>query len=160
MHNKMTRAQYDDHLNDYKQSNYLPVHLDAHTVNGTVYYSGIGSTSTRLGRFAPTATGASFNATTTTTGPTASTLTTSTRRRRPTAIRYGGIWFFDSVPQVNDNSSLSLKIRKEVDWRSGARRRSSAQLDDGSKGDAPRRSGVRHRQHQQDRDSLRLAARD
>lgn len=115
MHNKMTRAQYDDHLNDYKQSNYLPVHLDAHTVNGEVYYSGIWKHVNsawairtnrdwrKFQRYYNNYWAAGFN------------IDNFYAAETPDGIRYGGIWFFDGVPQVNDNSSLSLKIRKEID---------------------------------------------
>ncbi len=115
MHNKMTRAQYDDHLNDYKQNDYLPVHLDAHTVDGDVYYSGIwkkvnSAWAIRTNRdwrvfqrYYNNYWAAGYN------------IDNFYAAETPSGIRYGGIWFFDGVPQVNDNSSLSLKIRKEVD---------------------------------------------
>lgn len=115
MHNKMTRQQYDDHLNDYKQNNYLPVHLDAHTVNGDVYYSGIWKHVNsawairtnrdwrKFQRYYNNYWAAGFN------------IDNFYAAETPDGIRYGGIWFFDAVPVVNDNSSLRLKIRKEID---------------------------------------------
>jgi hypothetical protein len=41
MHNKMTRAQYQSRLDTYQPQGYALVHLDAHTVDGDVYYAGI-----------------------------------------------------------------------------------------------------------------------
>ena len=40
MHNKMTRQEYQNFLDQYK-SQFRLVHLDSHTENGQVYYSGI-----------------------------------------------------------------------------------------------------------------------
>ena len=115
MHNKMTRAQYDDHLNDYKQSNYLPVHLDAHTVNGTVYYSGIWKHVNMAWAIRTNRNWRVFQRYYNNYWADGFNIDNFYAAETPDGIRYGGIWFFDSVPQVNDNSSLSLKIRKEVD---------------------------------------------
>ncbi len=115
MHSKMRSQQYNDYLNGYKQDGYVPVHLDAHTVNGDVYYSGIWKKVNsawairtnrdwrKFQRYYNNYWAAGYN------------IDNFFATETPGGIRYGGIWFFDGVPQVNDNSPLSLKIRTEVD---------------------------------------------
>jgi beta-lactamase class A len=115
MHNKMTSQQYDDHLNSYKQDGYAPVHLDAHTVNGVVYYSGIWKRVNvawavrtnrdwrKFQRYYNNYWAAGYN------------IDNFLAAETPAGVRYGGAWFFDGAPPVNDSSPLSLKIRKEVD---------------------------------------------
>jgi beta-lactamase class A len=115
MHNKMTSQQYDSYLNSYKLDGYVPVHLDAHTVNGVVYYSGIwkrfnGAWFVRTNRdwrefqrYYNNYWASGYN------------IDNFLAAETPGGVRYGGIWFFDGVPAVNDSSPLSLKIRKEVD---------------------------------------------
>jgi beta-lactamase class A len=115
MHNKMTRQQYDDHLNDYKQNDYLPVHLDAHTVNGEVYYSGIWKRVNSAWRIRTNRDWREFQRYYNNYWADGFNIDNFYAAETPDGIRYGGIWFFDAVPQVNDNSSLHLKIRKEID---------------------------------------------
>jgi beta-lactamase class A len=115
MHNKMTSQQYDDHLNSYKLDGYIPVHLDAHTVNGVLYYSGVWKKVNvawavrtnrdwrKFQRYYNNYWAAGYN------------IDNFLAAETPSGVRYGGIWFFDGAPPVNDNSPLSLKIRKEVD---------------------------------------------
>ncbi len=115
MHNKMTRQQYDDHLNNYKQNDYLPVHLDAHTVNGDVYYSGIWKRVNSAWRIRTNRDWREFQRYYNNYWAAGFNIDNFYAAETPSGIRYGGIWFFDAVPQVNDNSSLHLKIRKEID---------------------------------------------
>jgi beta-lactamase class A len=115
MHNKMTRAQYDAHLNEYEQDGYLPFHLDAHTVSGTVYYSGIWKQQNGGYRIRTNRDWRVFQRFYNNYWATGYNIDNFYAAETPQGIRYGGIWFFDSVPQVNDNSPLSLQIRKEVD---------------------------------------------
>lgn len=115
MHNKMTRQQYDDHLNDYKQNDYLPVHLDAHTVNGEVYYSGIWKRVNSAWRVRTNRDWREFQRYYNNYWAAGFNIDNFYAAETPDGIRYGGIWFFDAVPVVNDNSSLHLKIRKEID---------------------------------------------
>jgi beta-lactamase class A len=115
MHNKMTSQQYDSYLDSYKLDGYAPVHLDAHTVNGAVYYSGIWKHANvawavrtnrdwrKFQRYYNNYWAAGYN------------IDNFLAAETPSGVRYGGIWFFDGAPAVNDNSPLSLKIRKEVD---------------------------------------------
>jgi len=115
MHNKMTSQQYNDYLNSYKLDGYVPVHLDAHTVNGVVYYSGVWKRVNvawavrtnrdwrKFQRYYNNYWAAGYN------------IDNFLAAETPDGVRYGGIWFFDGAPPVNDNSPLSLKIRKEIE---------------------------------------------
>jgi beta-lactamase class A len=115
MHNKMTSQEYNGHLNNYQQDGYVPVHLDAHTVSGVVYYSGIWKIVNvawairtnrdwrKFQRYYNNYWAAGYN------------IDNFLAAETPAGVRYGGIWFFDGAPPVNDSSPLSLKIRKEVE---------------------------------------------
>jgi beta-lactamase class A len=115
MHNKMTREQYDEHLNEYKDQGYLPVHLDAHTVAGEVFYSGIWKQKNTGWRIRTNRDWRVFQRYYNNNWADGYYIDNFYAAETPNGIRYGGIWFYDGAPVINENSTLKLRLRKEVD---------------------------------------------
>lgn len=110
MHNKMTRQQYQDLLDQYEQ-NFELVHLDAHTQDGEVFYSGIwwarkNSTRVRsdrdwylIQRFAHNYACDGY------------VLSNLYAADVPSNVRYGGIWVYNQPLGIDQNSSLEARVR-------------------------------------------------
>ncbi len=120
MHHKMTREQYQSLFDQYKDQSFRLVHLDSHTDDGKVYFSGIWwkqsgpvwqARSDRdwylFQRFVNNNWCAGFS------------LSNFYATEIPGGVRYGGIWTFNALPNINASSSLSLRVRKEVDCAPG-----------------------------------------
>jgi beta-lactamase class A len=115
MHNKMTRDQYQDHLDDYQAQGYKLTHLDAHTVDGDVYYSGIWKVKNSTPRVRSNRNWRVFQRYYNNYWADGYFIDNFYAAETPDGVRYGGIWYYDGPVEVNDNSPLSLKVRKEVD---------------------------------------------
>jgi beta-lactamase class A len=115
MHNKMTREQYNEHLNEYKGQGLLPVHLDAHTVDGEVFYSGIWKQKNTAYQIRTNRNWRVFQRYYNNYWADGYFIDNFYAAETPDGIRYGGIWFYDGVPNITANSPLSLRVRKEVD---------------------------------------------
>lgn len=117
-HSKMTQAQYQTYFNDYAGDGYKPVHVHSHTQDGTVYFSAIwkpsnASVLVRTNREAKV-----FQRYYNNYWSNGYNIDNFYAALTPGGVRFGGIWYYDGAVNVNDNSSLGLKIRKEVDGAS------------------------------------------
>ena len=118
-HSKMTREQYDEHFDEYQKMDYLPFHLDSHTVGGKVYFSGIwkevkggawirsNRTWNVFQRYYNNYWAGGYN------------IDNFYAAETPNGTRFGGIWFFDGVPAIDASSSLFLRMRKQIDGAPG-----------------------------------------
>jgi beta-lactamase class A len=115
MHNKMTRAQYQAHLEDYAQQGLALVHLDAHTQGGEVYYSGIWRRQNRMPRVRTNRDWRTFQRYYNNSWADGYVLENFYATDTPDGIRYGGVWFYEGPLNITASSSLRLRVRKEVD---------------------------------------------
>jgi beta-lactamase class A len=115
MHNKMTREQYDNHLHEYENLGYALVHLDAHTINGDLFYAGIWSKRDDLPRVRSNRNAAVFQRYYNNYWVDGYFIDNFYAAETPQGTRYGGIWFGDGPLNITPNSSLHLRVRKEVD---------------------------------------------
>jgi beta-lactamase class A len=119
IHSHMTREQYDDKLAEYKANDFIPHHLHAHAVGNTVWYSAIWKHTTAsysvrsnrdwrvFQRYYNNLWAAGYN------------IDNFYAAATPDGVRFGGIWFFDGVPNIDENSSLYSRVRKEIDGAPG-----------------------------------------
>lgn len=114
-HSKMTQAQYQGHLDDYWAQGFKPFHLHSHTQGGTVYFSAIWRHSNTSARVRSNRDVRVFQRYYNNYWADGYNIDNFYASLTPTGVRFGGIWFFDGAVNVNDNSPLSLKVRKEVD---------------------------------------------
>ena len=115
MHNKMTREQYQEHLDTYRGQGLALVHLDAHTADGEVYYAGIWRPSNSFPAVRTNRDWRRFQRYYNNYWVDGYSIDNFYAAETPEGVRYGGIWFFDGAPNIDGNSSLSLRVRKEVD---------------------------------------------
>lgn len=114
-HSKMTRAQYDTRLADYKDQGYALVHIDAHTVNDDVFYSGIWrQPANGFPRVRTNRDGREYQRYYNNYWADGYNIDNFYVAETPGGLRYGGIWYFDGAPNINENSSLHLRVRKEI----------------------------------------------
>lgn len=115
MHNRITSQEYNDYLNSYAAEGYAPLHLDAHTVNGVLYYSGIWKQVSVAWIVRTNREWRKFQRYYNKYWSTGYNIDNFLAVETPDGVRYGGIWLFDGVPPVSPSSPLSLKIRMEID---------------------------------------------
>jgi hypothetical protein len=119
MHNRMTRAQYQQRLDSYSPDFRL-VHLDAFVDGGNVYYAGIWH---RRSGPAPTVRSnrdwylfqRQFNNNRCQGRALENLYATDV----PGTVRYGGIWLPSGVPAANAASSIAARISREVECAPG-----------------------------------------
>jgi len=115
MHNKMTRSQYQEHLDDYQAQGYKLTHLDAHTVDGEVFYSGVWKVKSSTPAVRSNRNWRVFQRYYNNYWAGGYFIDNFYAAETPDGVRFGGIWYYDGPIQVGDNSPLSLKARKLVD---------------------------------------------
>jgi hypothetical protein len=118
-HSKMTREQYDDHYDEYRKTDYLPFHLDSHTVGGKVYFSGIWKKVTGGAWIRSDRAWNIFQRYYNNYWSTGYNIDNFYAAETPEGTRFGGIWFFDGVPAINAGSSLFLRMRQQIDGAPG-----------------------------------------
>lgn len=111
-HSKLTQAEYDAKFAAYREQGYAPFHVDSHTQGGVVYFTGIWK---RLNtaywvrtnrevrifqRYYNNYWASGYN------------IDNFYAALTPNGVRFGGVWFFDGVP---DDSTLYNRVRKAVD---------------------------------------------
>lgn len=114
-HSKMTQAQYQDKLEDYAAQNIKPIHIHSHTQGGTVYFSAIWKHSNTPVRVRTNRDVRVFQRFFNNYWEDGYNIDNFYAALTPSGVRFGGIWYYDGAVNVNDNSPLSLKVRKEVD---------------------------------------------
>ena len=114
-HSKLTKNQYNDKFEAYKAKDFAPFHLDSHTVKGEIYYSGIWKQVNTAWRVRTNRAWNIFQRYYNNYWSDGYNIDNFYAAETPDGVRFGGIWFFDGVPEINENSSLSLRMRKEVD---------------------------------------------
>ncbi|MEO6724822.1 MAG: serine hydrolase [Blastocatellia bacterium] len=119
IHSHMTREQYDAKLAEHKANDYIPHHLHAHAVGNNVWYSAIfkhttASYSVRSNRdwrvfqrYYNNLWAGGYN------------IDNFYAAATPDGVRFGGIWFFDGAPAIDENSSLYSRVRKQIDGAPG-----------------------------------------
>jgi beta-lactamase class A len=116
-HSKLTKEQYDDHFDQYREMGYLPFHLDSHTVGGVVYFSGIWKKVSGGAWIRSNRTWNVFQRYYNNYWSTGYNIDNFYAAETPDGVRFGGIWFFDGLPVIN--TSLFLRMRNEVDGMPG-----------------------------------------
>jgi beta-lactamase class A len=111
-HSRLTEAQYQANYDTYSSQGFLPFHVHSHTQGGVVYFTGIWKfTNTRgwvrtnrevrvFQRYYNNYWASGYN------------IDNFYAARTPDGVRFGGIWFFDGVP---DDTTLYNRVRKVVD---------------------------------------------
>jgi hypothetical protein len=123
MHNLMTRAQYESYLEQYA-GQFRLVHLDAHTVNGQVFYSGIWWA--QQGPASPVRSDRDwylFQRFFNNYWCSGYVLDNFYAADVPGGVRYGGIWNFNAPLNIGANASLAARVSKHTNCargRSGA----------------------------------------
>jgi beta-lactamase class A len=121
MHNKMTRSQYQDHLDTYQAQGWKLVHLDSHTQGGDVYYSGIWKKLAATPRVRSNRDWQKFQRYLNNNWADGYELTNFYATDTPDGVRYGGIWFYDAPVNPAPNSVLQIqKLVNGAPGRAGA----------------------------------------
>ncbi|HXG67387.1 MAG TPA: serine hydrolase, partial [Blastocatellia bacterium] len=115
LHSRLTRAQYQAKLDAYAAQGYKIVHLDSHAVGNKVYFSGIWKPMAATPRVRSDRDWRVFQRYYNNYWADGYNIDNFYAAETPDGIRYGGIWYFDGAPNVTDESSLYLRVRKEVD---------------------------------------------
>lgn len=118
-HSKMTREQYDDHYDEYREMGYLPFHLDSHSVGNNVYFSGIWKKVSGGAWIRSDRPWNIFQRYYNNYWATGYNIDNFYAAETPKGTRFGGIWFFDGVPNIDATSSLFLRMRKQIDGAPG-----------------------------------------
>lgn len=113
-HSKLTKEQYADKFEEYKSQGFAPFHIDSHAVGHDVYFSGIWKPVNSGNWVRTDRTWNVFQRYYNNYWAKGYNIDNFYAAETPDGVRYGGIWFFDGVPQIDDNSSLYLRLRKEI----------------------------------------------
>lgn len=111
-HVKMTNAQYQEHLDDYRAQGLALFHLHAFTVGNTVHYIGIWKPSTSFPRVRSNRDVLKYQRYYNNYWADGYNIDNFYAAATPNGVRFGAIWFFDGVPS---DTTLYNRVRKEVD---------------------------------------------
>lgn len=114
MHNRMTRSEYQEPLDDYQARGYKLTHLDAHTVGQTVFYSGVWKVSSATPRVRSNRDWRVFQRYYNRGWADGYFIDNVYAAETPDGLRFGGIWYYDGPIPVDDDSPLGLKVHREV----------------------------------------------
>jgi beta-lactamase class A len=111
-HSKLTEAQYQNKFDTYEAQGFLPFHVHSHTQGGVVYFTGIWKHTNTPAWVRTNREVRVFQRHYNNYWATGYNIDNFYATRTPNGVRFGGIWFFDGVP---DDTTLYNRVRKVVD---------------------------------------------
>ncbi len=114
-HFKLSYADFQAKLQEHREDGFALTHLDAHTVNGTTWYAGVWRQQGSFPAVRSNRDGMTFQRYFNNYWAEGYSIDNFYVAETANGIRHGGIWFFDGVPNITDDSPLALRLRKAVD---------------------------------------------